>query len=199
MARPERFELPTSWFVAMRSIQLSYGRVQRGTHICRGLAPTAANCPGFKGLPEGRPSNHPLRGAHPITSRPESSQRRATFFARRPGPELLSVRRSTPGPGRSPCRALNDVSPVTLASSSEKVPLQFDGAAQQRLSPRTTGFLGQCTTRDVAAAAPAGAARDRDRDERDPVAEHPSTRCGAVSSCENRSESRAQRCAPAPP
>jgi hypothetical protein len=27
MARPERFELPTSWFVAMHSIQLSYGRV----------------------------------------------------------------------------------------------------------------------------------------------------------------------------
>ena len=27
LARPERFELPTSWFVAMRSIQLSYGRV----------------------------------------------------------------------------------------------------------------------------------------------------------------------------
>jgi hypothetical protein len=26
MVRPERFELPTSWFVAMRSIQLSYGR-----------------------------------------------------------------------------------------------------------------------------------------------------------------------------
>jgi hypothetical protein len=25
-ARPERFELPTSWFVARRSIQLSYGR-----------------------------------------------------------------------------------------------------------------------------------------------------------------------------
>ncbi len=33
LARPERFELPTSWFVAMRSIQLSYGRVQRGTYI----------------------------------------------------------------------------------------------------------------------------------------------------------------------
>ena len=29
MARPERFELPTSWFVAMHSIQLSYGRVLR--------------------------------------------------------------------------------------------------------------------------------------------------------------------------
>ena len=27
LARPERFELPTSWFVAMHSIQLSYGRV----------------------------------------------------------------------------------------------------------------------------------------------------------------------------
>ena len=31
MARPERFELPTSWFVAMRSIQLSYGRVMQVT------------------------------------------------------------------------------------------------------------------------------------------------------------------------
>ena len=30
MARPERFELPTSWFVAMHSIQLSYGRVHPG-------------------------------------------------------------------------------------------------------------------------------------------------------------------------
>ncbi len=27
MARPERFELPTSWFVAKYSIQLSYGRL----------------------------------------------------------------------------------------------------------------------------------------------------------------------------
>ena len=26
MVRPDRFELPTSWFVARRSIQLSYGR-----------------------------------------------------------------------------------------------------------------------------------------------------------------------------
>ena len=27
MARPERFELPAFWFVARRSIQLSYGRI----------------------------------------------------------------------------------------------------------------------------------------------------------------------------
>ena len=27
VARPERFELPTCWFVASHSIQLSYGRV----------------------------------------------------------------------------------------------------------------------------------------------------------------------------
>jgi hypothetical protein len=28
MARPERFELPTAWFVARYSIQLSYGRMK---------------------------------------------------------------------------------------------------------------------------------------------------------------------------
>ena len=37
MARPKRFELLTSWFVAMRSIQLSYGRVEG-----RGLYTAAA-------------------------------------------------------------------------------------------------------------------------------------------------------------
>ena len=31
MARPERVELPTFWFVARRSIQLSYGRIRLKT------------------------------------------------------------------------------------------------------------------------------------------------------------------------
>ncbi len=30
MVRPERFELPAFWFVARRSIQLSYGRIYVG-------------------------------------------------------------------------------------------------------------------------------------------------------------------------
>ena len=33
LARPERFELPTPWFVARYSIQLSYGRASRGARI----------------------------------------------------------------------------------------------------------------------------------------------------------------------
>ena len=33
LARPERFELPTAWFVARYSIQLSYGRILSGLGI----------------------------------------------------------------------------------------------------------------------------------------------------------------------
>ena len=32
MVRPERFELPTLWFEAKCSIQLSYGRVKTGNY-----------------------------------------------------------------------------------------------------------------------------------------------------------------------
>jgi hypothetical protein len=34
MVRPERIELPTSWFVAMHSIQLSYGRIVAKLRLC---------------------------------------------------------------------------------------------------------------------------------------------------------------------
>ena len=34
MVRPERFELPTAWFVARYSIQLSYGRPATGAELC---------------------------------------------------------------------------------------------------------------------------------------------------------------------
>jgi hypothetical protein len=36
LARPERFELPTSWFVARRSIQLSYGRARANVRLSYG-------------------------------------------------------------------------------------------------------------------------------------------------------------------
>ena len=32
MVRPERFELPTAWFVARYSIQLSYGRIRKAVY-----------------------------------------------------------------------------------------------------------------------------------------------------------------------
>ena len=50
LARPERFELPTSWFVAMRSIQLSYGRVQRGTYIYVGPRADGDELPWIQGV-----------------------------------------------------------------------------------------------------------------------------------------------------
>ena len=41
MARPERFELPTAWFVARYSIQLSYGRIQNRTGIIQKKSPAS--------------------------------------------------------------------------------------------------------------------------------------------------------------
>ena len=47
MVRPERFELPAFWFVARRSIQLSYGRISVATVFqqltaCSAFSSTAA-------------------------------------------------------------------------------------------------------------------------------------------------------------
>ena len=54
MARPERFELPTLWFEARCSIQLSYERVRRrhGTSAVDGKegdAPVALSSRGYRG------------------------------------------------------------------------------------------------------------------------------------------------------
>ena len=40
LVRPERFELPTFWFVARRSIQLSYGRVMNFLAEREGFEPS---------------------------------------------------------------------------------------------------------------------------------------------------------------
>jgi hypothetical protein len=40
LVRPERFELPTFWFVARRSIQLSYGRVMNVLAEREGFEPS---------------------------------------------------------------------------------------------------------------------------------------------------------------
>ena len=46
LVRPERFELPTPWFEAKCSIQLSYGRTLQGlTIICGGLLASLAMPP----------------------------------------------------------------------------------------------------------------------------------------------------------
>ena len=60
LARPERFELPTPWFVARYSIQLSYGRAAAAIRMVSVDLRT------------------PSRGAHPTTFLPGGSQ---------PGPE----------------------------------------------------------------------------------------------------------------
>ena len=47
MVRPERFELPTAWFVARYSIQLSYGRVNRSGIMRIGVAFVNGFCEGL--------------------------------------------------------------------------------------------------------------------------------------------------------
>ncbi len=66
VARPERFELPTSWFVARRSIQLSYGR--RGAANTNTLVQSGASRLTY-GVALGR-------ALPPALSQPRSSERK---------------------------------------------------------------------------------------------------------------------------
>ena len=53
VVRPERFELPASWFVARRSIQLSYGRA-RGANITTSISGRHSDAICLRGRPYGR-------------------------------------------------------------------------------------------------------------------------------------------------
>ncbi len=62
VARPERFELPTSWFVARRSIQLSYGRAVQSNVESRRRR---------------RPGHSPVRS---LATEPEARRKRARIL-----------------------------------------------------------------------------------------------------------------------
>ena len=102
MARPERFELPTSWFVARRSIQLSYGRKEKfDANPARGRADLPGSCVGA--LRKALPSR--VRGANITTmSANHHSQRlnRPTTKSREWVCEFNSLRICT---NRRECRA----------------------------------------------------------------------------------------------
>ncbi len=87
LARPESFELPTPWFVARYSIQLSYGRTGKGAH------PTIVP----KVSPPADPSDSPGRScARRCHSRGAGPARRRRTSVKSPGRVSLG--------GRSPCR-----------------------------------------------------------------------------------------------
>ncbi len=124
MARPERFELPTFWFVARHSIQLSYGRSNRRSNDrCRFHASSAARCPdtplGFASGPAARLHPRGVRGSpnyvrrsHCVHIAPHPTELRAqySFSNWRRGRDYSSLRSSPFGPpslrGRVPCAGL---------------------------------------------------------------------------------------------
>ena len=61
MVRPERFELPASWFVARRSIQLSYGRA-RGANITTSISQRHFDAFWRRGRDYSAPRASPRRG-----------------------------------------------------------------------------------------------------------------------------------------
>ena len=69
MARPERFELPTFWFVARHSIQLSYGRAENEKRL-QALENQLYAPPGRSATRAARPALGPDSGARIKASLP---------------------------------------------------------------------------------------------------------------------------------
>ena len=83
LVRPERLELPTYWFEASRSIQLSYGRAIRDSS-----KPYSSATTGLRGLPKPWP-----RGRR--TSSPGLNQRGG--LRAKPTPAGVPVEMTSPG------------------------------------------------------------------------------------------------------
>lgn len=112
MARPERFELPTLWFVARCSVQLSYGRIcfqlsvqpsrkgRQSLQILTSRALQSSKYPrrtALSGAAGGRAVKRPLapRGLSPVRS--DMRGDRASFRPRLSGPVARSPRRGSHG------------------------------------------------------------------------------------------------------
>ena len=119
MARPERFELPTTWFVARYSIQLSYGRVKERAFCAFALILSTRNMAEREGF---EPSiEFPLyalsRGA-PSATRP-SLQNSSAYVRSANGPS-----------GHAGARVIRDSRPSPLRGR-----LRFRVAVQAGLRP----------------------------------------------------------------
>ena len=112
LARPERFELPTFWFVARHSIQLSYGRSNRRSEDrCRFHASSASRCP-----------DTPLGfGSKPLTWWVRTQQSRSSHRY----PCGASLERWRRGRDSNPRRAFNPYSLSRGALSTTQPSLRF--------------------------------------------------------------------------
>ena len=130
MARPERFELPTFWFVARHSIQLSYGRSNRRSEDrCRFHASSASRCP-----------DTPLGfGSKPLTWWVRTQQSRSSHRY----PCGASLERWRRGRDSNPRRAFNPYSLSRGALSTTQPPLRtlYSGRSSVVLSYRRSGLL----------------------------------------------------------
>ena len=110
LARPERFELPTSWFVARHSIQLSYGRAALAS--VKGTA-ASPKPPGTGTSPDGEMQTH--SGARILPYHPV----RSSF---RRGPGWVRAEPGSPWPDRAVRAGMRD------SQAQQSVATSSDGA-----------------------------------------------------------------------